>query len=73
MAILEAIRITGYKKEEIMKQYNIGKTAFYTGFSIYQIADLVRFPKRNQFSELDCSWAQLDPFLSSVRQISSLS
>ena len=28
MAILEAIRIPGYKKEEIMKQYNIGKTAF---------------------------------------------
>ena len=30
MAILEAIRIPGYKKEEIMKQYNIGKTAFYS-------------------------------------------
>ena len=28
IAILEAIRIPGYKKEEIMKQYNIGKTAF---------------------------------------------
>ena len=30
IAILEAIRIPGYKKEEIMKQYNIGKTAFYS-------------------------------------------
>ena len=30
MAFLEAIRIPGYKKEEIMKQYNIGKTAFYS-------------------------------------------
>ena len=30
MAILEAIKIPGYKKEEIMKQYNIGKTAFYS-------------------------------------------
>ena len=30
MAILEAIRIPGYKKEDIMKQYNIGKSAFYS-------------------------------------------
>ena len=27
MAILEANKIPGYKKEEIMKQYKIGKTA----------------------------------------------
>ena len=30
MAILEAIRIPGYKKEEIMKQFNMGKTVFHS-------------------------------------------
>ena len=29
MAILEAVRIPGFKREDIMKQYNFSQSAFY--------------------------------------------
>ena len=43
MAILEAIRIPGYKKE-IVKQYNIGKTAFYSIIHFELIEGVVILP-----------------------------